>query len=180
AIIVGSTRPNALGPKVGDWVFEQSVGRTDAEYELIHVADQNLPLLDEPLPAGSGVYSQPHTRAWAEKIAPFDGYIFVTPEYNHSVPGAFKNAFDFLYGEWRDKAVGFVSYGAAGGVRAVEHWRGIVANAHMSDVRGQVTFFLTDDVTDGEFTPREFQARAMDDLFTEVVGTAERLARTRD
>ncbi|MGJ3507612.1 NADPH-dependent FMN reductase [Enemella sp. A6] len=180
AIIVGSTRPNALGAKVGAWVLEQAQGRDDAEYELISVADQQLPLLDEPLPAGSGVYSQPHTKAWAAIIDAFDGFIFVTPEYNHSVPGAFKNAFDFLYGEWRDKAVGFVSYGAAGGVRAAEHWRAIVANAHMWDVRGQVTAFLTDDFTDGEFTPRDFQFGAMGELLTEVVTTADRAKRTRN
>lgn len=180
AIIVGSTRPNALGPLVGDWVLNQARARTDADYELISVADQNLPLLDEPLPAGSGVYSKPHTKAWAEKIAPFDGFIFVTPEYNHSVPAAMKNAFDFLYQEWADKAVGIVSYGAAGGVRAAEHWRGIVANATMVDARGQVTLYLADDFTDNEPTPREFQTEQLDALLTEVTTMAKRLASTRE
>jgi NAD(P)H-dependent FMN reductase len=80
----------------------------------------NLPLLDEPVPPSMNQYSKPHTKAWAAKIDTFDGFVFVTPEYNHGTSGALKNALDYLYKEWNNKAAGFVGYGSAGGARAVE------------------------------------------------------------
>lgn len=106
--------------------------------EPVDLADYDLPLLDEPAPAMFGVYSKPHTRRWAATIASFDGFVFITPEYNHSVPGALKNAIDYLYAEWNDKAAGFVSYGVHGGVRAVEHLRLTMAELKVADVRSQV------------------------------------------
>lgn len=89
-----------------------------------------------------GQYAQPHTQAWAQKIASLDGFVIVTPEYNRSVPGALKNALDFLYAEWTNKAVGFVSYGSTGGTRAVEHLRLIAGELQMADVRSQVALPL--------------------------------------
>jgi NAD(P)H-dependent FMN reductase len=83
AIIIGSTRPGRRGVAVGRWVFEQSKQRTDAEFELVDIADYQLPLFDEPKSPVFGKYMKPHTTAWSEKIASFDGYVFVTPEYNH-------------------------------------------------------------------------------------------------
>ena len=97
AIIVGSTRPNRNAPAVADWVYKNAQDRTDAEFELVDIADYDLPLLDEPNPPAMGQYENEHTKKWAEKIASFDGYIFVTPEYNHSVPGAIKNAVEELW-----------------------------------------------------------------------------------
>ncbi len=114
AIIIGSTRPGRNGEAVAKWVCEIAQRRTDAEFELVDIKDFNLPLLDEPVPPIMGQYSKPHTKAWAARIGSFDGYVFVTPEYNHGVPGALKNAIDFLFREWNDKAAGFVSYGGAG------------------------------------------------------------------
>jgi NAD(P)H-dependent FMN reductase len=93
-----------------------------------------------------GVYANAHTQAWAAKVAEFDGYIFVTPEYNHSTSGALKNALDFIYGEWNNKAAGFVSYGAsAGGSRAVEHLRLIAGELQLADVRAQLALSLVND-----------------------------------
>jgi NAD(P)H-dependent FMN reductase len=89
-------------------------------------------------PPSLGQYTKPHTLAWAEKIASFDGYVFVTPEYNHSTSGALKNAIDFLYREWNNKAAGFVSYGSVGGTRAVEHLRLVMAELQIATVRAQV------------------------------------------
>src|SRR5258705_6425831 len=123
AIILGSTRPGRNGEAVAKWVHEIAKKRTDAEFELVDIKDYNLPLLDEPVPPIIGQYSKPHTKAWAAKIGSFDGYVFVTPEYNHGISGALKNAIDFLFAEWNNKAAGFVSYGGAGGARAVEHLR---------------------------------------------------------
>jgi NAD(P)H-dependent FMN reductase len=104
--------------------------------------DFDLPLLDEPVPPSMGQYSQPHTKAWAAKIDSFDGYVFVTPEYNHGISGALKNAIDFLYREWNNKAAGFVGYGSAGGVRAVESLRLVMGELQVADVRNQVMLSL--------------------------------------
>src|SRR5919199_6213044 len=112
-IILGSTRPNRNGEAVARWVYEQAQKRKDAEFELVDVRDFNLPLLDEPVPPSMGQYSKPHTRAWAAKVDSFDGYVFVTPEYNHGTSGALKNAIDFLFAERNNKVAGFVGYGSA-------------------------------------------------------------------
>src|SRR5260221_13465190 len=120
AIIIGSTRPGRNGEAVAKWVHEIAKKRTDAEFELVDIKDFNLPLLDEPMPPIMGQYSKPHTKTWAAKIGSFDGFVFVMPEYNHGISGALKNAIDFLFREWNDKAAGFVSYGGAGGAPPAE------------------------------------------------------------
>jgi NAD(P)H-dependent FMN reductase len=145
AIIIGSTRPGRVGESVARWVFEISRKRQDAEFELVDLKDFNLPLLDEPVPPSQGKYSKPHTLAWAAKIASFDAFVFVTPEYNHGIAGALKNALDFLYAEWNNKAAGFVSYGSAGGARAVEHLRLVMGELQVADVRNQVMLSLFTD-----------------------------------
>ena len=103
--------PGRNGEAVAKWVYEVAQKRSDAEFELVDIKDFNLPLLDEPVPPSMGQYSKPHTKTWAAKIGSFDAYVFVTPEYNHGIPGALKNAIDFLFAEWNNKAAGFVSYG---------------------------------------------------------------------
>ena len=145
AIIVGSTRPGRNGEAVARWVYEIAKKRTDAEFELVDINDYDLPLLDEAVPPSMGQYSKPHTKRWAAKIASFDGFVFVTPEYNHSTSAALKNAIDFLFAEWNNKAAGFVSYGSAMGVRAVEHLRLIMAELMIADVRAQVMLSLATD-----------------------------------
>src|SRR5687768_1239211 len=144
-IIMGSTRPERNGEAVAKWVEGIAVKRKDALFELVDIKDFNLPLLDEPVPPSMGKYSKQHTKNWSAKISEFDGYIFVTPEYNHSTSGALKNAIDFLYKEWNNKAAGFVSYGSAGGTRAVEHLRLIMAELQIADVRAQVALSLATD-----------------------------------
>jgi NAD(P)H-dependent FMN reductase len=144
-IIVGSTRPGRNAEKVARWVEEQTKKRTDARYELVDIKDFNLPLLDEPVPPSMGQYSKPHTKAWAEKIASLDAFVFVTPEYNHGITGALKNAIDFVYAEWNNKAAGFVGFGSMGGARAVEQLRMIMSEIQVADVRTQVAFSLYND-----------------------------------
>src|ERR1700755_1018469 len=144
-IILGSTRPGRNGEAVAKWVYDIASRRNDAEFELVDLLDYNLPHLDEAIPPSMGQYANEHTKQWSAKIASFDAFIFVTPEYNHSTSGALKNAIDFLYGEWNNKAAGFVSYGAAGGTRAVEHLRLIAGELQMADVRAQVQLSLFTD-----------------------------------
>ena len=134
AIILGSVRPGRRGEPVAKWVYEAAKKRRDAEFELVDLIDFNLPHLDEPMPPSLGQYTRPHTVAWAAKIDSFDAFVFVTPEYNHSTSGALKNAIDFLYREWNDKVAGFVSYGGAGGTRAVEHLRLVMAELSIATV----------------------------------------------
>src|SRR6476661_2509886 len=144
-IIIGSTRPGRNGEAVGKWVYEVAQKRSDAEFELVDIKGFNLPLLDEPAPPIMGQYSKPHTKAWAAKIGSFDAYVFVTPEYNHGISGALKNAIDYLFKEWNNKSAGFVSYGSAGGARAVEHLRAVMAEVMIADVRAQVMLSLFTD-----------------------------------
>jgi len=154
AIILGSTRPGRNGKAVADWVVEKAAGRTGAQYELVDLLDHPLPHIDEAIPPAMGQYAGEHTKAWAQTIAGFDGFVFVTPEYNHSTSGVLKNAIDYLYAEWNNKVAGFVSYGGLGGARAIEHLRGICSELQIAHVRQQVSFSMfTDFVNFSEFTP---------------------------
>lgn len=169
-IILGSTRPGRNGDAVANWVYQLSKKRTDAEFELIDIADYNLPLLDEPMPPGYNQYTKEHTKVWSEKIKEFDGFIIVSPEYNHSIPAALKNALDYLFFEWNHKAVGFVSYGSAMGVRAVEHLRAVAGELMMADVRQQVMLSLfTDFENMSEFKPQDHHLNSVETLFDQVI-----------
>lgn len=145
-IITGSTRPGRVNKQVAEWVYSIASKRANIEVEIVDIADYNLPLLDEPASAMMGTdYTKDHTKKFSQKIAQADGYIFVTPEYNHSTSGALKNAIDFLYHEWSNKPASFVSYGAEGGVRAVEHLRGVLAQIQVATTQQQVNFTLGND-----------------------------------
>jgi NAD(P)H-dependent FMN reductase len=179
-IILGSTRPNRNGEQVASWVYEIASQRSDAEFELVDLRDYPLPHLDEPLPPSMGQYQNEHTRQWAEKIASFDGFVFVTPEYNHSTSGVLKNAIDYLYAEWNNKAAGFVSYGAVGGARAAEHLRLIAGELQMADVRQQVALsLLTEFENFSVFKPGGYNRTALDTLLDQVVSWSGALAPLR-
>lgn len=189
AIVVGSTRPRRRATAVAEWVLTRSRdhfrGRP-VEVELVDIADARLPLLDEPVPAAIGEYCRDHTRRWAETVASFDGFVFVVPEYNHSVPAALKNAIDFLFTEWNDKAAGFVSYGVDGGIRAVEHLRLTLAEVKVACVRTQVALglfsdFEIDDVRQpGRLAPGAHRERVLVRMLDEVVAWAQALRPLRD
>jgi NAD(P)H-dependent FMN reductase len=181
AIILGSTRPGRNGEAVARWVYEIAQKRTDAEFELVDIKDFNLPLLDEPVPPAQGRYSHEHTKAWSQKISSFDGYIFVTPEYNHSTSGALKNAIDYLYKEWNNKAAGFVAYGSAGGTRAVEHLRLIMGELQVADVRAQVALSLyTDFENFSSFKPAPMHEKSVNTVIDQVIAWAGALKPLRN
>lgn len=168
-VILGSTRPGRNGKAVADWVLDQAGARTAAEYELVDLADFPLPHLDEAMPPSMGQYQGEHTKAWAAKIAEFDGFIFVSPEYNHSTSGVLKNAIDYLYGEWNNKAAAFVSYGALGGSRAIEHLRAIASELQIAHVRQQLSFSLfTDFENFSVFKPADLHDAAAVTLFDQL------------
>lgn len=179
-IILGSTRPGRNGEAVANWVVEHTRARSDARYELVDIKDYDLPLLDEPIPPSQGRYSRPHTKRWAAKIASFDAFVFVTPEYNHSTSAALKNAIDFLYAEWNNKAAGFVSYGSMGGARAVEHLRVIMGEVQVADVRAQVMFSLATDFKNySQFEPHPRHEKELDALLQQLVAWGEALRAVR-
>jgi NAD(P)H-dependent FMN reductase len=172
AIILGSTRPGRNGEAVARWVYDISKKRSndDTEFEYVDIKDFNLPLLDEPIPPSQGQYSKAHTKRWSAKIDSFDAFIFVTAEYNHGIPGALKNAIDFLYREWNNKVAGFVSYGGVGGIRSVEHLRLVMAELQVADVRGQVALsFFTDFENFTRFKPAPYQEQALNTLIDQVI-----------
>jgi NAD(P)H-dependent FMN reductase len=170
AIILGSTRPGRNGEAVSKWIYEIAKKRNDANFELVDVKDFNLPLLDEPIPPSMGQYSKEHPKAWSAKINSFDAYVFVTAEYNHGIPGALKNAIDFLFKEWNNKVAGFVGYGSAGGVRSVEQLRLVMAELKVATVRTQVQLSLfTDFENFSNFKPAPFQEKSVNNMLDEVI-----------
>ena len=107
---------------------------------------------------------------WSAKIDSFDAYVFVTAEYNHGIPGALKNAIDFLFKEWNNKVAGFVSYGGTGGVRAVEQLRLVMAELKVATVRTQVQLSLhTDFENFTKFKPAPFQEKTANTMLDEVI-----------
>jgi NAD(P)H-dependent FMN reductase len=180
AIIIGSTRPGRKAEAVAQWVHGIASKRSDAQYELVDIASFDLPLLDEPVPPSLHQYSKPHTKKWAEKIASFDGFVFVTPEYNHGTSGALKNALDFIYKEWNDKAAGFVGYGSAGGVRAVESLRLVMGELMVADVRQQVALSLfTDFEKMTTFKPAAMHEKSVEKMLDQVVAWSNALKGVR-
>ena len=170
AIILGSTRPGRNGEAVSQWIYDLAKNREDADFELIDIVDYNLPLLDEPIPPLMGQYTKDHTKRWAAKINSFDAFVFVTAEYNHGIPGALKNAIDFLFKEWNNKVAGFVSYGSAGGVRAVEQLRLVMAEVKVATVRAQVQLSLyTDFENFTRFKPHPMHEKSVNAMLDEVI-----------
>jgi NAD(P)H-dependent FMN reductase len=171
AVILGSTRPGRNGEAVAKWVYEVAKKRTDGEFEYVDIKDYNLPLLDEPIPPSLGQYSKEHAKSWAAKINSFDAFVFVTAEYNHGIPGALKNAIDFLYKEWNNKVAGFVSYGGGAlGTRAVEHLRLVMAELQVATVRNQVSLSLfTDFENFSVFKPARFQEIQVNSMLDQVI-----------
>ncbi|HEX7037051.1 MAG TPA: NAD(P)H-dependent oxidoreductase [Pseudomonadales bacterium] len=180
AIIIGSTRPERIGAAVGEWAYAIARQRTDAEFELLDLKDFDLPLLDEPLPPAMGQYAHPHTRRWASVVASFDAFVFVTAEYNHGIPGALKNALDFVYAEWNNKAAGFVSYGSAMGVRAVESLRLVMAELQVADVRAQVMLSLFTDFENMKtFKPDARHEKSLNTMLDQLVAWGGALREAR-
>ncbi len=163
-IILGSTRQGRVSPQVGEWVKGIADKRGDAQYEIVDIADFNLPF----------VYttdgSEPGIAAWGEKIDSLDGFVFIVQEYNHSVTGALKNALDTAQVQWNNKAAGIVSYGSTGGARAAEHLRGICGELLIADVRVHPTLSLFTDFENGtDFKPAELHLTNVNAMLDQVL-----------
>ncbi len=178
-IIIGSMRPGRFGNKPAKWIHELTKEYTDNTFELIDLKEVNLPLLDESIPPIAGQYEHEHTKQWAAKIKEADGFIFITPEYNHGAPASLKNAIDFAGQEWAHKPAAFVSYGAdAGGARAVEHLRLNLIQLAAFPIKDQVTivnyFTLIDE--NGEFMPTKGQEETAKKMLAEISFWSNELA----
>ena len=183
AIILGNTRPGRNGEAVSQWIYGIAKKRSDAIFELVDIKDFHLPLLDEPIPPSMGQYTKEHTKTWSAKIYSFDAYVLVTAEYNHGIPAALKNAIDFLFKEWNNKVAGFVSYGSAGGVRAVEQLRLVMAELQVTIVRAQVQLSLfTDFENFTKFKPAPYNEKSVIDMLDQVIswGSALKVLRTKN
>jgi NAD(P)H-dependent FMN reductase len=179
-IIVGSTRPGRKADAVARWVHEIARQRNDAQFEVVDLHEYHLPLLDDPVPPSAGRPHPAHAQEWADKVASLDAFVFVTPEYNHSTSGALKNAIDYLYTEWNNKAAGFVSYGSAGGVRAVEHLRLIMAEVQVATVRAQAWLSIfTDFENYSVLKPTEGKEKSVTAMLDQLVAWGRALKSVR-
>lgn len=179
-VVLGTTRPTRLGTKVADWFMEATKQHPDMEYEFVDLVDLDLPLLNEPELASSGKYQYDYTKKWSEKVASADGFIFITPEYNHSYPAALKNAIDYLYHEWVKKPVAFVGYGGHYGLRSVEHLRAVGIQLQMAPINPQVEinhFAQMDE--NGTFKATEKNAREAKNMLIDLQWWSEALSAAR-
>ncbi|WP_099156713.1 NADPH-dependent FMN reductase [Virgibacillus ndiopensis] len=170
-IILGSVRQGRNGEAVANWTYDFATKRNDdAEYEIVDLADYKLPFLGAALAEDVQQNALDTIKAWSEKMASFDGYIFVTPEYNHAIGGALKNALDYLKAEVNNKAAGFVGYGSLGGTRAHENLRLILGELQVADVRAAVTFSLMTDFENmSKFKPADHHADNANQMLDQVL-----------
>jgi len=179
-IILGSTRPGRRGEQIASWLLGAARAHGGADYELIDLAHHRLGNLDEGGNPTLQKYEHAHTRDWAELIDGFDGYVFLVPEYNHSFPGALKNALDYVYREWNDKAAGIVSYGGwAAGVRAAEALRLVLAELQVATVRAQPAVPLIPTFATGGFVPQDGLDAAVHGMLDQVIAWAGALKGVR-
>lgn len=180
-IILGTTRPGRRGDQIASWLLDTACAHGGAEYELVDLAHHGLGNLDEPGNPNAQQYEHAHTRDWSRLIAGFDGYVFLTPEYNHSYPGALKNALDYVYREWNDKAAGIVSYGGwAAGVRAAEALRLVLAELQVATVRAQPAIPLIPAFATGGFVPAEGLEGSVHGMLDRVVAWSGALRGVRE
>lgn len=179
-VILGSTRPNRNGEQVARWVFGIAAQRSDAAFELVD-------LRDFPLPPSAGRREDEGARRWAEKIASFDGFVIVIPEYIQRASDVLENAIEHPHPEWSNKAVGFVTYGGGGGARTVDHLRLVAGELRMADVRQQVALSVPAEFeafpsarpwpgAPGVFTPAAHDLPALTTLLDEVIAWSAALA----
>lgn len=157
-IVIGSTRPSRFGDKPAAWIHAIASKRSDLDFEVIDLRDYPLPVFDEPGSPAWGPIENKVAQRWAAKLASLDGFILVTPEYNHSTSAALKNALDYAYNEFVRKPVAFVGYGGVGGARAIEHLRLVAAELQMASVRNAVHIAASD------FLGLWRQGKSFDDL----------------
>jgi NAD(P)H-dependent FMN reductase len=182
AVVIGSTRPNRISAGIAEWFLDVAQSGSSLTYELVDLAAVNLPFLDEPVMAAQRHYEHEHTRAWSQLVHSFDGFVFVFPQYNWGYPAPLKNALDFLYWEWRDKPVSFVTFGTRGGSRAATQIQGVFQGLHMTELADHLEVVVSEDDVDeqwqlkdldGLLAPYRQQTRAIDGEMTVALSDRE-------
>ena len=135
AVIICTTRAARFGEKPARWIYDIARARTDMSVELIDLRDYPMPFFDEVASNAWAPSKNEVAQRWQKKVAEFDGYIFVTAEYNRSMPAALKNALDYAYPEWNRKAAAYVGYGSVGAARSIEHLRLSCVELQMAPTR---------------------------------------------
>jgi NAD(P)H-dependent FMN reductase len=130
-VVVGSTRPRRICSAIASWVLETAGEEGPLDYELVDLAEVDLPFLDEPVMAALGQYEHEHTKRWSRLVKAYDGFVFVMPQYNWGYTAVLKNALDFLYAEWHDKAAAMVTYGSHGGGKGADQLRAVLQGLGM-------------------------------------------------
>ena len=179
AVFVGSNREGRTSTSVAQWAVEQFEARNDGHvYEIVDLVEQDLsPITDlPPRMVENGAYADPKTVAWAQVIGAYDAYVFVSPEYNASVPGPMKHAFDLLFAEWTGKPVSFISFGSSGGSDAVRHWRDITERVGMINVAADAQFAFADYFPDFAFHPDAAAEAQVQAIADELIDAADRAA----
>jgi NAD(P)H-dependent FMN reductase len=177
-VVVASTRPGRTGYSVGQWFSTLAAAHGGFDVRLVDLAEVTLPMFDEPNHPRLGQYVHQHTKDWSASVGAADAFVFVTPEYNHGMPAALKNALDYLHHEWRYKPVGFVSYGGvAAGTRAVQMTKPVVAALKMTPVSESVNIpfvqqFVDDD---GLLQPNEVMEASAKSMLDELLRYADAL-----
>lgn len=160
-IIVSSTRPGRIGPKVAEWVAAQAPAD---EWEVKLLDLRHLPFMDEEDMPKNGNYANPHTQQWASEIFESDALVVVTPQYNGSFPAPIKNAVDYLFAEWDGKPIAIVGYGWSGGAGAVADLTKVLSHVK-ADVVGSTGLAFTQDLTpEGELSVRNDRRAEVADL----------------
>lgn len=138
AIIISTTRETRFADKPAQWIYDAASARSDLEVELVDLRDFPMPFFNE---VASNLYAPTTNEVavrWQQKVAEFDGYIFVVAEYNRAPPAVLKNALDYAYPEWNRKPAAYVGYGSVGAARAIEQLRLIGVELQMVPLRGGV------------------------------------------
>ncbi|KAL2830976.1 flavoprotein-like protein [Aspergillus pseudoustus] len=161
ALVTCSTREPRLNPSITEYVHSilaEEIARTNwpGKISIVDLAAQHLPLYNEPaipshLPSQDPTphYTHAHTRAWSALVKEYDAFIFVTPQYNWSIPASLKNAIDYLFHEWTGKPAGIVTYGGRGGGKAGEHLVGILNGLRMAVAQTRVGIVVRREVMEG-------------------------------
>ncbi|MDB5541708.1 MAG: NAD(P)H-dependent oxidoreductase [Devosia sp.] len=134
-IVISTTRQGRFGDRPAQWIFDIAKQRHDLQFELIDLRDYPIPMFDAPIAPAYAPIANEEAQRWAKKVAELDGFIFVTAEYNHSIPAVLKNTLDHVHHEWKHKPAAFVGYGGTGAARAVEHLRSILVELAMVPTR---------------------------------------------
>lgn len=170
-IILGSIRDGRKNESVAKWVLEVAQNyESKMEFELVDLKDYPLPMFDEPASpaATSDLKAREQQKPWADKLSSLDGFIFVTPEYNHGISSVLKNALDYVYHEFSDKAAGIVSYGSAGGVRAAEQLRTILSEFQVAHVRTHPALSIFHDFDKNGINPQDAQKKAVETMLYQL------------